>query len=304
MSLPKRYRTLIFSEKRSESLKKTPVEVPVHNGRPDTEAEEKVFLEPLTNKEMPNAKHVRKVFAILEKSDDWQILVPFLIGLQSSGINLGPRWMQLLVRRLGKTGKINVLLEVARQGYRTGLSMGQILIAREVFLACRTKAHNAGFKGEEVEKSLRQAKQAALLLHDAQHAPPESGPDPKRCPEIAGILLELSTARALDGYRGKDQDGDVRLYARTVRANWDMVDFTVPSEKMEAHLKLWEFVILRHGLKLALDVSEIKSDRLLRKDLAEKKEQLGTTIEELITSLKARGGFGLPPYLSNLLNPN
>jgi hypothetical protein len=113
--------------------------------------------------------------------------------------------------------------------------------------------------------------------------------------------LELSAARALDGYARKDQDGDVQLYARTVQANWDMADFTVPSETAAAHLKLWELVILRHGLKLALDVSDIKSDHSLSKDLAEKKKQLRTTIEELITSLKAHGGFGLPPYLSNLL---
>jgi len=108
-------------------------------------------------------------------------------------------------------------------------------------------------------------------------------------------MLELSAARAIDAFEGKDKDGEVRDYAQKVLATWPLGEFDVPlTSSVEANWKLLRFVPLWHGIKLALQVGEVKADKTLSSLLASRLKELGQKIEETVKEASERTGSRTP----------
>ncbi|KAL1957019.1 hypothetical protein VTO42DRAFT_6396 [Malbranchea cinnamomea] len=285
MSLPQKYKKIIFSPKKSAELAKTPVLVPVNPGL----SEEQYQLEPLTHEDLPRRSEALEVLKRMQAPEDWRNLVPFLTGLVSSGRSPTSKHCATIVRLAGKAGMSGVVLAAAKQASRTGLLLGYPEVARELFQSFHLKAQNAEFKGEELEAAFREAQEAAFLLYDPRHAPEDPNEDPKVLPEIIGILLELSAARAIDAFGAKDKTGDVQKYASIVSANWKVGKFELPEEWWETNNRLRYFVPLWHGMKLAQQVQEVKVDSALSKELSNNMEVLGTQIEKAVQMVISEG---------------
>ena len=270
------YRKLIFTPKQHETITKSPVRVPINSGKPD----EQYQLEPLSFENLPRKTDVVKVLGMMKSPEDWRNLVPFLTGLVSSGRKPQPALYAKIVRLTGESGLPAIALAAAKQVSRTGLTLGDAEIASEFFFASRLKAQKAGFKGEEVESALRLAQEAAYLMNDPKHAPLDPDLNPQFMPLVSGVLLELSAARALDAFGGKDKTEEVTRYLRTLFVNWEYEGFEVPEHWRQANYKLRDWIVVWHGLKLSLEVEEVKASQRLTSRTRAALQFLGPLIEK------------------------
>lgn len=171
------------------------------------------------------------------------------------------------------------ILECVKQAKRTGLTLDRPGKAILFFQAIRRKAQQSSFTGEPLAKALRQARQTALLLEEPQHTAPSIARDPKRLPEIIGVLLELSAARAVNEHGGKDEDGAVHGYAERTVGNWGLGSYELPGEWRDILRKLYELIPVWHGLKLAKEVDTVKADTALLAAVESRKKELEELVE-------------------------
>lgn len=242
--------------------------------------------------DQPRTDDLHTVVELMREGRDWSNLPGFLMGLRNARGDLGEGKMAKVARKAGERGMVGVLVECARQGERTGFLLRDGDVVREVMLGFHNKAHAAMFKGEEVGKALALAEQVALMMESPAHRSKEKGKglDPRKRPEFIGVLLELSAARAIDAFEGKDQGGKVLNYAEKVLATWSEGDFEVePELPSEANRKLEMFVPLLNGMRLALQVKELTS-----KDLQGRLRDRMKVLEEAIE--KARGVVSPGPF--------
>lgn len=286
MSLPRVYKKVAFSPVKALALNKTPVRVSVNPGR----SKEQYQLQGLKLEDLPRRTDMVKVLNMMKNPEDWRNLSPFLTGLVSSERPLRPEMYSKIVRLSGESGVPGIALAAAKQVSRTGLTLGNAEIARDLFHAFRLQAQKAGFKGEAVESALRGAQDAAYLLNDPKHKALNCDEDPQRLPEIIGVLLELSAARALDSYGGKDKTGEVANYVRSLHVNWQFGDYTPPSGWRDANFKIRDWVSTWHGLKMALEVEEIAANRKMTAHIRSQMILLGPIIEKATADVIAQGG--------------
>lgn len=276
MSLSQQYKRIVFSPKKSETLKTNPVAVKVNPGLSD----EEFILEPLTGMELRRSDTI-EVLKSMKTREDWRNFIPFLIGSIRSRHPLGRAVLERAIRNAGETGNADVILEAAKRVSETGITFSNLPLAVKAFQAFRLKALEAGFKGEDLTSSLRLANQAAWLMNDPAHAQRSLGSDTPKAPFIPGLLLELSAARALDSSEGRDVDGYVRMYAKVLLRDFDVQKFQVPVNKWpKANEILWQTVCVWHGMELAKQVQEIKDDAQLTNSLTKPMEQLAKHIEK------------------------
>ena len=280
------YKKLMFSPKQHENLTKNSIRVPVNPGRSD----EQYRLEPLAHEVLPRKTDVVKVLGMMKNPEDWRNLVPFLTGLVSSGRKPQPALYAKIVRLAGESGVPGIALAAAKQVSRTGLTLGNAEIACELFFAARIKAQKAGFTGEEVEAALRVAQEAAFLMHDPKHAALDADQNPQFMSLVSGVLLELSAARALDSFGGKDKTGEVTRYMRTLFVNWEYEGYEIPEHWRQANYKLRDWLVLWHGLKLSLEVEEVKASERLTSRARTALQFLGKLIEKTETKIITESG--------------
>ncbi|KKZ68883.1 hypothetical protein EMCG_00054 [[Emmonsia] crescens] len=266
-------RRLIYKEDASTTLDQNPITVTLRG-----ETDESYRLRPLKFSETPSNNMVRGVIQLMKEPEDWYALVPLLKGLHSSKRTPSFLLWEFIVRKAGEAGMTSVIIDCAEQSHRTGFSLGDYMLAEILFSTLRLKAESAGYKGPEVEKALRQAKHVAMLMNSEGHAPVvKTKPDPRRHPNIVSVLLELSAARALDAFEGKDAQGDVRSYAEKLLGTWVLrgkID-TIKYPKKNVR-NVVDLPSVRKGIDMALQVEEIKNDERLSEALKKRLNELGT----------------------------
>ncbi|KAI1952308.1 hypothetical protein LOZ12_000229 [Ophidiomyces ophidiicola] len=277
MSLGLRHRNLIYKNKYAKKLEDNPISINIGRGR-----EEIYHLKPLEKTGHPGTSELREVVALMKTREDWYNLLPLLVGLKISKRQLVGRRLTWLIRRAGFAGQASILLECAKQSKRTGLTLNHADIAMQFFLAIRYNAREAGFRGPEVQTSLRQATQAAELLDAPEHTSTSMTKDAKRFPEIIGILLELEAANTLNTLEGKDVEGRVRSYAEKLISTWRLGNLDIPSKWHEANLRLLNIIPTWHGISLALQVKDIQANTDLSNSLRSYMSELGGKIEAAV----------------------
>ncbi|EEP78995.1 predicted protein [Uncinocarpus reesii 1704] len=285
LSLSSRHRRLIYRDRFAEQIKDNPISVNVGG-----EEEESYRLRHMTLTDHPGDKELRQMVSLMKTHNDWLNMIPFLIGLQNANRPLSTKRLAWVVRKAGLAGQAGVMLEAAKQWRRTGVTLNDPAIATALFLAIRYNAQQVDFKGEEAQKALRQARTAAELLDAPEHTATDPKRDAKRLPGIIAILLELSAAEALNSGEGKDVRGEVRAYAQRVISTWPLGDFDIPAERHAAQFKLFELVPIWHGMSLALQVEEVKTNAELSEGLKSCMSELGKTIDTIVENVTKESG--------------
>ncbi|PGH27201.1 hypothetical protein AJ80_01158 [Polytolypa hystricis UAMH7299] len=282
-SLTQRHQRLIYRDKYAGKLQQQPVFVNV--GR---DGSEKFQLRHLDFQKSPRTTEFREVVRLLKTREDWYAFTPFLSGLRASKRKLEPQHWEWVIRQASRAGMQDLALKWAVQSKHTGLTLKYPGVARQMFQSFFEKGLAADFKGEEVVYALKLAKQAAMLLNAPEHTWAIEKEDPKRQPFTIGVLLELAAARAIDAFEGKDEEGDVNLYTTVLMANWRLGTTAAPKDKdvFLANSRLLELLPMWHGLKLAMQIEDIKTNQHLWRNLAMRLNELEQSIDAIVERVK------------------
>lgn len=172
-------------------------------------------------KDVPNQrKALREALGLMKDKKDWDNFLLLLEGLHSAGRVTDEIVMEQFVRMASLAGRQDVVLESARRVSKTGFRINTREIAKMVVWWIQYRALANGFSQADTKKALSMAEQIALLMEDKAHAGGRvaDSEDPRTSPEVIGFLLELSALNAKH-QGGKDENGSVEKYAKTLLAN-------------------------------------------------------------------------------------
>jgi hypothetical protein len=265
-------RRLMFRQKYADRLEEEPVTVTIGE-------DEKFQLRPMDPQSRPKNEEIVQVVSLMNTTKDWQNIIPFLTALRMSRrVVKRERW-EWLVRKAGDAGALGIILECAKQSQRTGLRLNEVGLVQRLFFELHEKAQAEEFKGPATSKALSLAQQAVTLMEAPEHVNHDVQLDPKRRPFLIGTLLELSAARALNELEGKDEGGHVRAYAERLLATWPLGSFDAEAKKwVQIDLMLQENVPIWNGIRLALQVNSIASEKTSAKSLKARLNELSKLI--------------------------
>lgn len=263
---------MIFRVKNADRLKEEPVTVPIS----DTENYTLRHINPLTR---PTRKDAVDVLRKMRTPQDWQNLLPFLSGLRMAGRSFSTRRWQWLVRKAMKDDTLGILLECAKQPSVTNMRLSDAEFVKYLFMGLHEKAQRGKYQDPAVSKAFTLAKQFVSLMEAPEHHPHDTKQDPKKLPEVIGVLLELSAARALNVNGGKDETGDVRAYASRLLGSWQAGNFAIDNYRWPAiDRRLLENLPIYNGMKFALQVHGVSNDKSIAPGLKTRINELGMII--------------------------
>jgi hypothetical protein len=262
----------MFRQKYADKLEEEPVTVAIGE-------DENFQLRPMDPQSRPRKQEIVEVVSLMKTTKDWQNIIPFLAGLRISRrfLNQG-RW-EWLIRRAGEANALGIILECAKQSERTGLRLREVDVVQKLFFALHQKAQAADFKGPANTKALSLAQQAVMLMQDPKHINHKLELNPMRRPFLIGVLLELSAANVLYEFEDRDESGRVHAYAERLMATWPLGAFDAKTRDwVHIDRMLQENVPIWNGIRLALQVNGIASNRALSVPLRIHLEELGALI--------------------------
>ncbi|EAW12679.1 uncharacterized protein ACLA_011060 [Aspergillus clavatus NRRL 1] len=266
-------RRLMFRQKYADKLEQEPVTVYVG------ESDEPFHLRPMDPQSRPSKKEIKDVISLMKTKKDWQNLLPFLAGLRMSHRTIETERWEWLVRKAGEADALGIILECAKQTSRTGLRLNNVGIVQRIFFELHRKAQMGEFKDPAVSKALSLAKQFVALMEAPEHMERNIEQDPKRKPFVVGTLLELSAARAVNEFGGKDETGDVLTYAQRLLATWRFGNFSRDVKDWVAvDFMLQENVPIYNAMKLSLEVEGVANEKSVASGLKTHVNELGMLI--------------------------
>ncbi|RAK98931.1 uncharacterized protein BO80DRAFT_503711 [Aspergillus ibericus CBS 121593] len=270
-SLGQQQRRLMFRQKYADRLEQEPVTANL--------GEEEFLLRPMDPQSRPTKNEAIEVISLMKNTTDWKNLVPLLSGLRLSNRVLKSSRMEWIVRKAAEANALGVMLECAKQVERTGVQLNEVGFVQRLFFELHRKAQRAEFQGPEVTKAWSIATQLVGLMERPGHVQHDVAKDPKRRPFLIGILLELSAARALSEFGGKDQDGMVRLYSQRLLGSWPLGNFNgETTEWVAVDQMLQENIPIYNGMKLALQVQGVPHERSVAPALKNRLNELNQLI--------------------------
>lgn len=281
--LPQRQRMSMFKAKHARRLEEEPITVNISET-------EQFTLRPMDYRSLPTKKEANKAFQLMTSTNEYKNLIPFLKGLRMSNFRVSSdRWEQL-IRHAGPAGKLNLIVECARQQSETGLSFDKIPVARRLFFEIHSMAQAADFKGPAAAQALRLAQTAVRTMEwNSSQTRVEAAQDPRCQPFVIGTLLELSAAHAINELEAKDEGSEVLKYVQKLMASWELgrgtPDFKGQSRR-DLALDLWlqEVLPVYNGLKLSLLVSSISNDKVLKATVTSRLEELKAALKKQVQS--------------------
>ncbi|KAH8423572.1 uncharacterized protein LDX57_001332 [Aspergillus melleus] len=265
-------RRMMFRQKYADRLDEEPITVPISET-------ENFTLRPMDPQSRPTNKEAVDVIAKLQTTSDWQNLLPFLSGLHMSHRRLNANRWEWLMRKAGQADALGIVLECAKQSERTNLRLTNAGLVQRLFFELHLKAQQGEFQDPAVSKALRLAQQFASLMEAPEHIDPNPDTDPKRKPAVIGVLLELSSARALNVNAGKDEGRNVRAYAQRLLGSWQLGNFSSEvKDWTSVDQMLRDNVPIYNGMKLALQVHGISNDKSIAPGLKTRINELGILI--------------------------
>ena len=246
------------------------------------ENDEEFQLRPMHPLTRPTMKEAFETISLMKNTQDWKNIIPFLSGLKlSKRVVKDDRW-EWIIRHATEANALGIMLEAAKQADRTGFKLSSVGIVRRYYLELHRWAAKNKFSEPTVSKAFGFAKQAAESMEWPQHVVRDPQVDPKRRPFVVGTLLELSAARALKQFDGKDEGGLVATYANRLQGVWSLVDTSKDaSDWPAADLRLQEIVPILNGIDLALQIKEIADHNTIGGWLKQEKAKLKGIIQSL-----------------------
>ncbi|KAJ5223420.1 hypothetical protein N7468_007962 [Penicillium chermesinum] len=260
-SLPKRQKQTVFQEKHRKRLLDDPISFNI------SETEE-YTLRPISLWEVRQKNKVNQVLDMMIEANDFQNFGAFVRGMHNAGLRISSSRWEKLIRKIGAADQLHILLGCARRQSEIGLDLQQIGVLESLFYQFHRMAAKADFKGEQVTKALHMARQTVDLIEfygiqNLEATSNKLSTLPASQPFVIATLLELSAARAIDEFGGKDQDGEALKYVRKLLANWDLVDLK-PSPEADMNQWIGRTVSIHNGLKLSLSIQDLSLDKELQ----------------------------------------
>ncbi|KAK5071558.1 hypothetical protein LTR64_004664 [Lithohypha guttulata] len=288
----------------------------------ENEEEEIIKLQPANRFARVNqAESLKKIVKLLEQNSSaaaWDNLIPFLEGLRTAKCAVPASFTERLARKANLQGKgrWNTILTAASMVGKTGLTLSERALTREILNGAFHRATLQEFKTVEPERTVQQVIQ---LLEAPGHCGSDIPSDMSRYadmrqdPVVMAVKLAFSATDVLKKHNRKDQHGIVssdirRLLTLDTTTNDDVEN--VPGfgyvisniittrkvsgprgESISATCQLEDMAVLYGGLSLANKVdlqpflskkdSVELSVRLQRftRQVKEKLEEIGRTVE-------------------------
>lgn len=279
--LSKPQRMSMFQARHVRRLQEEPVTVKISESETYT-------LRPMRLNMLPGRKFAHKVFGMMKETADFKNLVPFTSGLKMANIRVTPGRWEALIRHTAAAGKLPIILECARQAGRTGLLLRNKMLVRRFYFELHRMALNADFEKLKVNKALQMGKEAVEIM-DADlpdHAYDSPAQNPKCDPGVIAILLELSSARALNDFDGVDQTEEVVGYAQKLVANLPEGHFkdtpTPESDRQSAAAWMKEAIMVYSGLERSLSVQDVARDKKLQNALTSRLAEVKEALEAVL----------------------
>lgn len=269
---------MMIREKHADLVEEEPISVSIGG-----EDGEKYLLRRLDPSAQPKSRDLLGIITMMKAPEDWKNLVPLVFAMRESKRSLAQDRWEWVIRKAAEADALHFVMECAKQQSRTGLRLASHGIVQKLFFGFHQKARAAEFQGRGLDKARRMALEAVDLMETPAHLSRNGSFDGKKEPFVVGLLLELSAARALEQFGGKDEDGSVRDYARKLIGTWNRGRFTpTASTHWSDHdHQLQENSPIWYGIKLALQVDEVAKDKSLRSTL----ENYQATLEKVIREL-------------------
>jgi uncharacterized protein (DUF3820 family) len=277
-ALSQAHRDLIYKTKRHKLLLNDPgITVTMSN-------DEELRLLPMHMPDRPNKKKsLQRLVELLQDYSDWQNLPAFLEGMQLADEILPKGYMERFVRKANEQGRVGIIIRCAEMVKKTGLTLANPAVTIELMLGIHSHAARADFRGEEMDKALRQAQEIALLMEKDEHCGDKTAlkaghRDMRRDLTVLGTLLELRAAQADQSATGDVIFARVETIAAKIMAFWPREALTVAEDISAARIQLECRLPLWAGLKLALKGPWL-SDPELRGKVTKACGELGEIIE-------------------------
>ncbi|EPS34879.1 hypothetical protein PDE_09843 [Penicillium oxalicum 114-2] len=277
--LPNQQRRNMFKEKHKQRLEDEPISVAISEN-------EEYTLRPMAVGELPTKKDAYEVLRLIAANNEWKTLLPFLSGLYMSDFRLNANRFAQLVRKASDAGKLPVIMECIRQGHRTGFHLRDLTVVERLFYDIHVIAQRADFQGPALTKMLNLAKQAIDLIDQDITTQTSSSKieNPKFQPSVIGTLLELTAARAINEFGGKDQANEVLGYARKLIAARPLYreQKVLAAETGSAAERAQQILPVYNGLRLCLSIHGLALDKTLHGLVTELLAETKAELEDLV----------------------
>lgn len=244
---------------------------------------------------------------------DWQNMVVFLQGLKIARRKVTGPMMTKMVRKANERGRQGTVMELLRNGERTGVLLKDGEVVREVMAGAAMKAQAAGWDDQvAVEKALKYAEGILELCEDPTHTGGRriTALDPRARPEVFGVVVLLASVNAKRFHGGKDKDGKVRRYAEKMMALWRNADLQLDGEGWATvNQLLFTWSPVWHGMRMALEYLDGGSDlakqvkKAMTEDLGPILERAKNLVGANVPDGKRRRGLDMYESLSAELGP-
>ena len=236
---------------------------------------EVIQLKPLSHvKDEPATRPaIKKVVDLMTETKDWRNLPGFLEGLMTARRRVKGFQLEKMARKANECGKMGVVLECLKRVEDTGMGLWELRVAREVMWGATTRAMQADWSEEGVEKGTKYAEMIWEMMLDPRHREKMHGDqDAKKRPEVIGVLVEMHAARALIENIG-DDGGMVEKYVKMMLQVWGNTEKTFEEGDWDdANYKLTIWLPVWHGMTMAQKVLGAKTPI---------GEELGAKLKEL-----------------------
>ncbi|KAF7718833.1 Uncharacterized protein PECH_005835 [Penicillium ucsense] len=280
--LPNQQRRNMFKEKHRQRLEDEPVSVAINENEDYT-------LRPMSVGELPTKKDAYEVLRLIAANNEWKALLPFLSGLYMSHFRLNPNRFAQLVRKASDAGKLSVIMECVRQAHRTGFHLRDLTVVERLFYDIHVLAQSADFQGPALNKALNLAKQAVDLM-DQDTSSQNSAlntKNPKTQPSVIGTLLELTAARAINEFGGKDQANEVLGYARKLIAARPLYQEqkALAAQSGAATERAQQILPVYNGLRLSISIHGLALDKALHDLVTALQEEAKIELESIVDKI-------------------
>ena len=152
---------------------------------------------------------------------DWKNFPAWLEGLKTAKRSVKGDQMEKMVRKACESGRVGVVNECLRRVERTGLGLWDLRVSRECMWGVVATCVQSGWSEEGVHRAARYAENVWELMADPRHAEKMTiETDPKRRPEILGILVLVHACKIAMFEDATDKDGTVRKFTELMLGHW------------------------------------------------------------------------------------
>lgn len=233
-----------------------------------------------------------KVVKLMAETGEWRNLPGFLEGLKTAGRRIKVGQMGMMVRKACEGGGASVVIDCLRRVERTGLGLWELEIARECMLGAVVRCVQSGWTAEGVERGAKFADQVWELMADPRHTERMArDTDPKRRPEILGVLLLMHSCRVLLAGEAEHERDHVKKYTELMLKQWDNKDLNFEDgDWHEANHTMQAWAPVWRGMIMAKKVLGSSAPPELEAKLSNELEPLMQRCQAILSAHSPEGG--------------